>query len=158
MVRELERGKAGENLPVAVSGVVTFASPRANGGFIVDDGDTGIYIATADAIARGLPEPERDFEGVMQVGMRVEVTGVTASGGFAPVVIPQAIRQRGTGPLPQAKPVSVADSGIEALQRIRQEFPEARVVMLTTFDLEEMIFNALEAGGGRLLVKVGRAN
>jgi two-component system NarL family response regulator len=44
-------------------------------------------------------------------------------------------------------------SGIEALQRIRQEFPEARVVMLTTFDLEEMIFNALEAGAAGYLLK-----
>jgi two-component system NarL family response regulator len=44
-------------------------------------------------------------------------------------------------------------SGIEALQRIRQEFPEARIVMLTTFDLEEMIFNALESGAAGYLLK-----
>jgi len=49
-------------------------------------------------------------------------------------------------------------SGVQALQRIRGEFPEARVVILTTFDLEEMIFAALEAGAaGYLLKSVQRA-
>lgn len=92
-----------------MTGVVTFASPRASGGFVVDDGDTGIYVAAADAMARGLPRAEQDFEGQMQVGMKVEVAGVTASGGFAPVIIPQRIRQLGTAELPPAKPVSVAE-------------------------------------------------
>jgi DNA-binding NarL/FixJ family response regulator len=49
-------------------------------------------------------------------------------------------------------------SGVEALQKIRAEFPEARVIMLTTFDLEEMVFAALEAGAsGYLLKSVQRA-
>ena len=49
-------------------------------------------------------------------------------------------------------------SGVQALQRIRGEFPDARVVILTTFDLEEMIFAALEAGAaGYLLKSVQRA-
>lgn len=44
-------------------------------------------------------------------------------------------------------------SGVVALQRIRQEFPDARIVMLTTFDLEEMVFSALEAGAAGYLLK-----
>jgi DNA-binding NarL/FixJ family response regulator len=44
-------------------------------------------------------------------------------------------------------------SGAEALQRIRAEFPEARVIMLTTFDLEEMVFASLEAGASGYLLK-----
>ncbi|HET6407403.1 MAG TPA: response regulator transcription factor [Chthoniobacteraceae bacterium] len=49
-------------------------------------------------------------------------------------------------------------NGIDALKRIRQEFPGARVIMLTTFDLEEMVFTALEAGAaGYLLKSVERA-
>jgi DNA-binding NarL/FixJ family response regulator len=44
-------------------------------------------------------------------------------------------------------------SGVEALQRIREEFPEARVVMLTTYDLEEMVFAAIEAGAAGYLLK-----
>lgn len=44
-------------------------------------------------------------------------------------------------------------SGVEAIQKIRAEFPEARVVMLTTYDLEEMVFAALEAGASGYLLK-----
>jgi DNA-binding NarL/FixJ family response regulator len=44
-------------------------------------------------------------------------------------------------------------SGAEALKRIRAEFPEARVIMLTTFDLEEMVFTSLEAGASGYLLK-----
>jgi DNA-binding NarL/FixJ family response regulator len=43
--------------------------------------------------------------------------------------------------------------GIEALRRIREEFPEARVVMLTTYDLDEDVFRALDAGAVGYLLK-----
>lgn len=43
--------------------------------------------------------------------------------------------------------------GIEALGRIRAEFPEARVVMLTTYDLDEDVFRALDAGAVGYLLK-----
>jgi NarL family two-component system response regulator LiaR len=36
--------------------------------------------------------------------------------------------------------------GIEAIQRIRNEWPEARVLVLTTFAGEDMIFPAIKAG------------
>ena len=43
--------------------------------------------------------------------------------------------------------------GIEALRRIREEFPEARVVMLTTYDLDEDVFRALDSGAVGYLLK-----
>lgn len=43
--------------------------------------------------------------------------------------------------------------GIEALRAIRAEFPEAHIVMLTTYDLEEVVFAALEAGATGYLLK-----
>jgi DNA-binding NarL/FixJ family response regulator len=45
------------------------------------------------------------------------------------------------------------DTGIEALRHIRQEFPAARVLMLTTFDGDEDIHRALEAGACGYLLK-----
>jgi DNA-binding NarL/FixJ family response regulator len=44
-------------------------------------------------------------------------------------------------------------TGIEALGRIRREFPAARVLMLTTFDGDEHIHRALEAGACGYLLK-----
>jgi two-component system, NarL family, response regulator len=44
-------------------------------------------------------------------------------------------------------------NGIEAVRRIRAEFPDAKVVMLTTFDGDEDIHRALEAGACGYLLK-----
>lgn len=44
-------------------------------------------------------------------------------------------------------------TGIEAVRRIRREFPAARVLMLTTFDGDEDIHCALEAGACGYLLK-----
>lgn len=44
-------------------------------------------------------------------------------------------------------------SGVEALTRIRQEFPTARVIVLTTFDGDEDIYRALQAGARGYLLK-----
>ncbi len=43
--------------------------------------------------------------------------------------------------------------GVEAIGRIRKEFPEARVIVLTTFDGDEDIFRALQAGAKGYLLK-----
>jgi DNA-binding NarL/FixJ family response regulator len=43
--------------------------------------------------------------------------------------------------------------GIEAVKQIRAEFPEARILMLTTYDFEEEIHRALEAGANGYLLK-----
>ena len=48
-------------------------------------------------------------------------------------------------------------SGIEATAAIRQEFPSAKIIMLTTYDGDEDIYRALEAGAcGYLLKKTTR--
>lgn len=44
-------------------------------------------------------------------------------------------------------------SDIEAMSRILDEFPDARVVILTTYDLEEPVFSALDGGAAGYLLK-----
>lgn len=43
--------------------------------------------------------------------------------------------------------------GVDAIRQIRCEFPEARVVVLTTYDGDEDIFRALQAGARGYLLK-----
>lgn len=43
--------------------------------------------------------------------------------------------------------------GVEAITRIRAEFPEARIIVLTTFDGDEDIYRALQAGAKGYLLK-----
>src|SRR5690606_39618126 len=43
--------------------------------------------------------------------------------------------------------------GIAATQAITREMPECRVLVLTTFDLDEYAFGAISAGAGGFLLK-----
>ena len=43
--------------------------------------------------------------------------------------------------------------GVEATRRIRAEFPEARILMLTTYDTDEDVRRALDAGASGYLLK-----
>jgi two-component system NarL family response regulator len=43
--------------------------------------------------------------------------------------------------------------GVEAIQRIRSEFPTARIIVLTTYDGDEDIYRALQAGAKGYLLK-----
>jgi two-component system NarL family response regulator len=43
--------------------------------------------------------------------------------------------------------------GVEAILAIRQEFPQARVIVLTTFDTDEDIYRAIQSGAKSFLLK-----
>ncbi len=44
-------------------------------------------------------------------------------------------------------------NGVDAITEIRREFPSARVIVLTTFDGDEDIYRALQAGAKGYLLK-----
>ena len=43
--------------------------------------------------------------------------------------------------------------GVEATIAIRKEFPEARIIVLTTFDMDEDIYRAIQSGAKSYLLK-----
>lgn len=45
------------------------------------------------------------------------------------------------------------DSGVVVVQRVRAGYPEARIIMLTSFDLEEEVFQSLDAGAQGYVLK-----
>lgn len=44
-------------------------------------------------------------------------------------------------------------SGVEAIIAIRKEFPDARVIVVTTYDLDEDIYRAIQSGAKSYLMK-----
>src|ERR1044071_2492008 len=44
-------------------------------------------------------------------------------------------------------------SGVDAIAQIRREFPDARIIVLTTYDGDEDIYRALQAGARGYLLK-----
>ena len=77
--------------PVRIVGVVTHWSRTLNDGFVQDD-TGGIYLTPTRP-----PLPLRP-------GDRIEVTGVSDPGEFAPCIIPRRFRVLGRGTLPDAEP------------------------------------------------------
>jgi DNA-binding NarL/FixJ family response regulator len=45
------------------------------------------------------------------------------------------------------------DSGVVVVQRLRARYPEARIIMLTSFDLEEEVYQSLDAGAQGYVLK-----
>ena len=96
-VRGLSRDAAQQGAPVELRGVVTVSWPDGAGdGFIMNDGTADVFVEDTLTTEYG-------------PGMRVEVIGLTDSGGYAPTVKPQSVRRVGRGELPPARPATVAE-------------------------------------------------
>jgi signal transduction histidine kinase/CheY-like chemotaxis protein len=130
-LRELPPDEAARSYPVQLSGVVTWEHPAADF-FFVRDVSGGVCV---------FQPPQRNSEVI--VGSKVQVTGVTASGKFTPVVHASALKVTATLDLPEAKQVTLeqALTGIEEAQwvamsgyvrEIVQEGPWARLHLTTS--------------------------
>ena len=98
-VRGLSRDAAKQGVPVELRGVVTASWPGGAGdGFILNDGTADVFVFEGDT-------PTTEYE----PGMRLEVIGLTDSGGYAPTVMPKNVRRLGRGELPLARPSTVAE-------------------------------------------------
>ena len=87
---------------------------------------------------RMLLDGENDMELVAEASNGLEAVDKAAR--FAPTVILMDIR------MPEL-------DGLEATRRILAEDPAARVLVLTTFDLDEYVFEALRAGASGFILK-----
>lgn len=110
-VRALPREVADQKLPVVVQGVVTYVRTTSTDGraiahLVIDDATAGIYVAfeKTDAQVENFGVASN-----IQVGMRLEITGTTTAGGYAPSIRASAGRYLGIGELPPALPASYSD-------------------------------------------------
>lgn len=93
---EIRQGRA-----VRLRGVVTARLCRL---FIMQDGDSGIFVYPRLARDEGVWKGDDDVFGSLCPGTEVEITGVTRQGGFAPVILPHAVTRLGKEPLPAVEP------------------------------------------------------
>ncbi|HLX72615.1 MAG TPA: response regulator transcription factor [Verrucomicrobiae bacterium] len=85
-----------------------------------------------------LIKTEPDLEVVAETGDGNE--SITLFRRHRPDIVLMDLRLPGTG-------------GVEATIAIRKEFPDARVIVLTTFDMDEDIFRAMDSGAKSYLLK-----
>ena len=81
---------------------------------------------------------QKDFEVVSQANSGEDA--VLSATKFSPDVILMDLRMPGIG-------------GVEATRRILQQHPGMKVIVLTTFDEDDLVFNALHAGAVGYLLK-----
>jgi signal transduction histidine kinase len=100
-IAELRSDLSGEQRRVRIRGVVTW---RRKAGAIVQDASAGIWIDVANAVSGGLlPPDDTGLDGVTP-GVEVEIDGLLHRGGYAPNLLPTAIRALGPAPEPAARP------------------------------------------------------
>jgi DNA-binding NarL/FixJ family response regulator len=99
-------------------------------------------------IAEDQPLIRRAFSAILSLETDIEVVAQAADGAeaidlvrrFRPDVVLMDIQ------MPRL-------SGIAATKRIVSEFPEAQIVVLTTFDTDDLVFEAISAGAQAYLLK-----
>lgn len=98
-IRSLSVDRARERPPARLDAVTTFYHPDW-GVLFVHDGTSAICV--------GVPEDKRPAKPFGK-GTLLKIAGVVSEGEFLPVVIPEAIQENGTGPLPAYAPVSAEE-------------------------------------------------
>ena len=105
-LRELQPEEAARSYPVHLTGVVTWARPNADF-FYIRDVSGGVRIYRPPEVL-----------GQLLMGRKVEVTGVSASGPFTPVVLAGHVESFSTVEMPEPRPVTLeqALTGVEEAQ------------------------------------------
>ncbi len=138
-IRRMSRAEAGRYYPVRVTGIATYVDPAWSMLFL-QDGATGIFVALQGA------------QGTVHAGDRLEVTGRTSPGNFAPEILRPTFRVLGRSALPSARPASYERlmTGAEDSQWVSIR----GVVRAMTRTPEHQLLLELVANGARLSVMV----
>ena len=133
-IRALSPKEADRGLPVRLRAVVTYYDAVQTDLFI-QDASAGIYVELKRAVVKP--------DGLWQ-GQEIELTGVTASGDFAPEVVKPRIRILGQGVLPTARKVSSEEisSGGQDSQWVEGE----GVVHAATIEDNLLVLNVFMGG------------
>jgi hypothetical protein len=108
-IRLMTSAEAAKALPVSVTGVVTWSSPgRHEGGFMIDQNGAGIFVVRDNDVTDGRKVSETDASRSLSEGDKVEVVGVTQTGGYAPSVLATEIRKVGKAPIPKGQELGLA--------------------------------------------------
>ena len=99
-IKRLSPQEADTKRPVRLRAVVTQTNPATSDLFVQDDSE-GVYLS-----------PSEHAKSITR-GDRVEIAGVTGSGTFAPIVIPNEIRLIEHGELPGAERITYAETLME---------------------------------------------
>ena len=121
VVRALSPADAARSLPVRVRGVVTWRGLRDQ--LIVQDDSGGCWLELAEARGRRLWVADDAILDAIRVGHVLEIEGVSGPGGYAPVILPTALRVFGPQALPPARAMEPArffngaDAGLRIMAR-----------------------------------------
>ena len=106
-IRSLTREEAAEQRPVVVRGVVNY-SGRGRSDFIIEDGSDGCFVSMESSEAP-LSVDQIKVVNSLEVGMLVEVRGVTLPGGFAPTILMASVEIVGNVRISAPLKVSLAE-------------------------------------------------
>ncbi|HVP48481.1 MAG TPA: ATP-binding protein [Bryobacteraceae bacterium] len=140
-IRALSPEEADRGLPVRLHAVVTYYDATATDLF-VQDATAGIYVE----LKAGAEKPPG-----LEQGQEIELTGVTASGDFAPEIVKPRIRIAGAGVLPVPRKVSIEEisSGGQDSQWVEGE----GVVHAAAIDNKLLVLDVF-MGGRRIRVRI----
>lgn len=117
-LRSLSRDKISNDTPIRIRGVVTWLGGRHC--LTVQDNSAGIWVDFADARNRGLWREEDAVVYQAVEGTEIELEGRMDPGGYAPLILPSALRVLGKKPLPLALPMNPGSffTGTDDCQRV----------------------------------------
>jgi len=113
--------------PVVLTGIVTFFEKPTNSSLFIQDSSGGVYVDCS-----GIP-----FSG--KPGDRVEITGITAAGGFAPVVTLKSYQVLGPGSMPEPVPMTLEELQMGHADCLRVSFKSR--VRSVSFGSKQVPFN-----------------